>query len=222
MDKSWLKIAVFAVVAVVVLIGAKSFCTKAGDSLDAEKMREESERLAAAQERKLQEELIDAAKEVRSYTFGRIQYNGWQLVTAWFDEQRGWPNGHISGPDNGQLDFPVRLYALVVDGVPDGQPSSGVVYLDELTATDQAIPESTPTPPRSGTRSAQLPGPPTVGQTVGIGALLGCGLLLGVVLVTDWPEHVQGRIKRLFSSYRIPSRRRPGPIGPTGGRGCAC
>jgi tRNA A-37 threonylcarbamoyl transferase component Bud32 len=82
----------------------------------------------------------DSASEVRAYTFGRIQHTGWQLMTAWFDEGRGWPNGHISGPDNGQLDYPVRFQALVLDGVPDGRASSGVIYLDEIVVTDEPLP----------------------------------------------------------------------------------
>jgi uncharacterized protein YraI len=75
----------------------------------------------------------DAAGEVRAYTFGQILHSGWQQMTARFDDSRGWPNGTISGPDNGRLDFPVRLAALVLDGVPDGAASSGVIYLDEMT-----------------------------------------------------------------------------------------
>jgi hypothetical protein len=91
----------------------------------------------------------DAASEVRAYTFGRVQHYGWQLMTTWFDDQRGWPNGHISGSDNGQLDLPVRLYALVLDGVPDGQSSNGVIYLDEITATDQPISAAIPSSDRA-------------------------------------------------------------------------
>ena len=59
---------------------------------------------------------------------------------------RGWPNGHISGPDDGRLSYPAKLYALILDGVPDAQASSGVIYLDDFFSTQDAIPKSQPTP----------------------------------------------------------------------------
>ncbi len=100
--------------------------------------------------------LRDAGGERRSYTFGPVGQAGWQQMTAWFDDARGWPNGHIDGPDNGQVDFPVSLNALVLDGVPDGQASRGVIYVDEMattvepiarpTASPTAPPEASPTP----------------------------------------------------------------------------
>ncbi len=79
--------------------------------------------------------LSDANGEVRAYSFGRINHQGWQQMTAWFDDQAGWPNGHISGPDNGRLDSSAALYGLVLDGVPDGQASRGTIYVDEVFVT---------------------------------------------------------------------------------------
>jgi hypothetical protein len=76
----------------------------------------------------------DAAGEVRQYTFGQVSHHGWQQMTARFDDTSPWPTAHISGPDDGKLSYPVRLSALVLDGVPDGQASSGVIYLDDVTA----------------------------------------------------------------------------------------
>lgn len=87
----------------------------------------------------------DAAGEVRAYTFGQIKHQGWQQMTAWLDETRGWPNGHISGADDGRLTYPAHLYAVVLDGVPDGQGSSGAIYLDDLFSTQDSIPAAAPT-----------------------------------------------------------------------------
>lgn len=87
----------------------------------------------------------DADGEVRSYTFGQVQHRGWQQMIAWFDEKRSWPNGHISGPDDSKLRYPASLYALVLDGVPDGQASTGVIFLDEMFSTQDAIPTANPT-----------------------------------------------------------------------------
>jgi hypothetical protein len=78
--------------------------------------------------------------EVRAYTFGQINHTGWQQMTAWLNDVRSWPNGHISGLDNGKLDFPARLYALVLDGVPDGVASRGAIFLDDIGVTAGAAP----------------------------------------------------------------------------------
>lgn len=133
--------------------------------------------------------LQDSAGEARAYTFGQVTHIGWQQMTAWFDDARGWPNGNISGSDNGRLDYPARLIALVLDGVPDGAASSGVIYLDDLVAVQEAMPVPTappaPSPPPSGgaTSGALLPGAPVPGQTAGVGGLLGLGALLGFWLM---------------------------------------
>lgn len=96
----------------------------------------------------------DSAGEVRQYTFGRIYHTGWQLVSAPFDEGRGWPNSHISGSDNGALDYPVSFYAFLLDGVPDGAASTGTIYIDDVLTSHQAAPEATTAP---ATGSAYLP-----------------------------------------------------------------
>jgi len=88
----------------------------------------------------------DATDEVRQYTFGRITHSGWQQMVAPFDESRGWPNSHISGSDDGKLTYPVSLRGLVLDGVPDGQASSGVIYLDDIATSAQPV-ASGPAPP---------------------------------------------------------------------------
>ena len=102
----------------------------------------------------------DSAGEVRQYTFGQIKHEGWQQMTAWLDEERGWPNGHISGTDNARLDFPVSFHAFVLDAVPDEQASDGAIYLDEVLATDQPIAAATPAAADqacSGPRRLRLP-----------------------------------------------------------------
>jgi len=102
--------------------------------------------------------LQDATGEVRQYTFGRVNHQGWGQMTAWFDDSRGWPNGTISGSDNGRLDYPVSLYALLLDGVPDGQSSSGTIYLDDVAiTTDAIVAQATPAP----TQPTAAPGAPT-------------------------------------------------------------
>lgn len=101
----------------------------------------------------------DAAGEVRQYTFGRIDHQGWGQMTAWFDDARGWPNVSISGSDNGGLDHPTSLYALLVDGVPDGQASSGVIYLDDVATTSAAIVAEATAAPAEPTAAPDAPTP---------------------------------------------------------------
>ncbi len=89
----------------------------------------------------------DSAGEIRSFTFGRVAHTGsWQAMTAALDTSAPWPQGHISGTDNGRLDYPISLDAFVFDGVPDkGGPFSGVIYLDDLV-TGEAPPAAAATP----------------------------------------------------------------------------
>ena len=137
----------------------------------------------------------DKDGEVRAYTFGQVSHIGWQIMTAWFDDTKDWPNGHISGADNGSLDYPVRLFALVLDGVRDGVASNGIIHIDDLMATQEAIPVSAPVPPppapptpAPATRAATLPGTPGTGQATKMGSLRAFGLLMGVWLVADRPR----------------------------------
>lgn len=136
----------------------------------------------------------DSGGEVRSYTFGRVSHSGWAPMTAWFDDQAGWPNGHISGKDNGRLDPPLTLTALVLDGVPDGQASRGAIYIDEVVTTQEAIAQPTPTPasppPPTTTSSATLTKPPSAAQLAGLSGWLGIGAVLSLALAADrrrWP-----------------------------------
>lgn len=143
----------------------------------------------------------DNAGERRAYSFGQVSHTGWQQMTAWLDDSRGWPNGNIGGSDNGRLDYPANLAAVVFDGVPDGQASSGVIYLDEMLTTQAALTPPTPTPASvpvaptvPATRSAVLPDAPGTAQTAKVGGLLGFGALLGSWLVVERPR--AGRRRR--------------------------
>ncbi len=77
----------------------------------------------------------DNQGEVRQFTFGQVQHSGWQAMTARLDVTAPWPQGQISRAGDGKLDYPIKLYALVLDGVPDGTASAGTIYLDDLSVT---------------------------------------------------------------------------------------
>ncbi len=123
----------------------------------------------------------DSAGEVRQYTFGRIYHTGWQRMSAPFDEGRGWPNVHISGPDNGGLDYPVSFFALLFDGVPDGAASTGTVYIDDILTSFEAAPAPTATS-APGTGSAYRPSTSPPLRAGGTGGIVALALLAGFIV----------------------------------------
>lgn len=74
----------------------------------------------------------DAGGEVWQFTFGQINHTGWQQMNAYLGVPQSWPSGHVSGPANGIVDYPVDFQALVLDDAPDTYAGSGVIYIDEL------------------------------------------------------------------------------------------
>ncbi len=94
----------------------------------------------------------DAAGEVRAFTFGRVQHSGWQQMTAALDTTLPWPQGHVSGPDNGQLDPPLKFTSFVLDAEPVGA-AKGVIYVDDL-GTGEA--SSSPAQPATGEGAAPV------------------------------------------------------------------
>jgi hypothetical protein len=74
----------------------------------------------------------DAEGETWQFTFGQVKHSGWQQMVAWLDTGADWPAGHIDGPSNGALDYPIDFRALVLDDVPDSYTGSGVLFVDDL------------------------------------------------------------------------------------------
>lgn len=155
----------------------------------------------------------DSAGEVRSFTLGRISHSGeWQAMTAALDTSAPWPQGNISGPDNGRLDYPISLDAFVLDGVPDkGGPFSGIIYLDDLSASE--APPAAAVTPTNQTLVVAPPGPPpAAGPPTG---------LSGRIVYTSnsggrpgiWVLDVASKNTRLlFPNARQPDIRRDGRV----------
>ncbi len=82
----------------------------------------------------------DSQGEVRQFPLGRILHtDSWQPMVSTLDPAAPWPQVHISGPDNGVVDYPVSLYGLVLDA--EGSPAkSGQIFIDELTVSDSPVP----------------------------------------------------------------------------------
>jgi hypothetical protein len=89
----------------------------------------------------------DADGQVWSVHLGPVGLGSWQKLVGTIDPNRSWPSGHVSGPDNGQIDYPVRFYGIVLDR-PDTGPRTGQVYIDDILFSDSAAlePDTTQTP----------------------------------------------------------------------------
>ena len=76
----------------------------------------------------------DAQGETWQSTFGQVNHTGWQQMTALIQAGQPWPWGHIDGPGNGMVDYPIAFRGLVLDDVPDSCACSGIIYIDDITA----------------------------------------------------------------------------------------
>lgn len=100
----------------------------------------------------------DANGSIWQFTFGQVDFTGWRQLTAPLKVDAGWPNGLVSGNQAAGLVYPLKFYALVVDGAPDDKPIRGSIAVDDLYAggqptgqvagqtTNQAV-AATPVPP---------------------------------------------------------------------------
>ena len=86
-------------------------------------------------------------------------------MTAALDISLPWPQGHVSGPDNGPSDVPIRVVRFMLDAEPVGA-AKGMIYLDDLGAGEAPAPSAT-RPPDSG--AATLQSNPAATTGVGLG-----------------------------------------------------
>jgi hypothetical protein len=76
----------------------------------------------------------DTDGELWSVALGRVGSAGWQQLVGYLAPDLEWPSGHIAGPDNGRVDYPVRFDSIVLDR-PGAGPLTGRLYIDEITAS---------------------------------------------------------------------------------------
>lgn len=76
----------------------------------------------------------DARGQLWQFTFGRINHTGWRTMTAPFDLGLDWPNQAVGAAKTNAPIYPLRFYALVLDGHASDQAFQGVIYLDDLEA----------------------------------------------------------------------------------------
>jgi serine/threonine protein kinase len=99
--------------------------------------------------------------------FGRVTHTGWRQMTGHINIDQAWPWTHIGGPNNGQVDYPIRFRAFVLDDYPDIFIGQGTIYLDDLTAVTLS---GTPIPTSSSggaTSPAETPAAPPPSGSVG-------------------------------------------------------
>lgn len=99
----------------------------------------------------------DAQNQIWSVHLGKVGGAGWQQMAGYVDATLPWPSGHISGPDNKTIDYPIRFYALVLDRV--GGPQTGQIYIDDISAWQGATPTASPPPPPSSGSPTATPAP---------------------------------------------------------------
>jgi hypothetical protein len=95
----------------------------------------------------------DKAGQVWQVPLGTVSSTGWQQMIGVLYAGQPWPWAHISGPDNGAIDYPVSFVALVLDDKPDTYSGSGTIYVDDLRADPDSI--AAGLPPSGGSISAE-------------------------------------------------------------------
>jgi eukaryotic-like serine/threonine-protein kinase len=109
----------------------------------------------------------DSGGQTWQVPFGRVTHTGWRQMTGHINTDQAWPWTHISGPNNEQVDYPIRFRAFVLDDYPDTFVGQGVIYLDDLTAVTIS---GTPIPTSSSggaTSPAETPAAPPPSGSVG-------------------------------------------------------
>jgi serine/threonine-protein kinase len=154
----------------------------------------------------------DSQGEVRQFTFGQIRHSGsWQPMAVSLDVKAPWPQGHIRGPDNGRLDYPISFDGLVLDVVPRAGVStySGAIYVDDLTTGGVAAPGQTAAPAATGSPTTPLAAPAPSGPLGGrIVYTAGNGATTDVVIL----DVASKGSRRLFPNARQPDIRKDGRV----------
>ncbi len=109
----------------------------------------------------------DSGGQVWQVPLGRVGGTGWRQMVGYIATGQEWPWQSVSGTDNGQVDYPIQFYALVLDDGADTFTGSGTIYVDDITVwrsehmptpavtqpsqtgTPSALPTSAPLPPGS-------------------------------------------------------------------------
>jgi serine/threonine protein kinase len=105
----------------------------------------------------------DNQNEIWSVHLGKVSSSGWRQMAGRLDASLDWPSGHISGPENGVVDYPITFYGLVLDRTGSG-PRSGQIFIDDISvwrsggaATPTSPAPAPTTPATAGPTSTPMP-----------------------------------------------------------------
>jgi len=110
--------------------------------------------------------IIDQAGETWQVPLGRITHKGWKEMEGTIATGQAWPWIHISGPDNGAVDYPIRFRGLVLDDLNPDYTGSGTIYLDDLSVATDASVVSAGTGATPEAQSTATTVAPSVGQLI--------------------------------------------------------
>ena len=100
----------------------------------------------------------DSGGQVWQVPLGRIGSVGWKQMFGTIAAGQAWPWAHVSGPDNGKVDYPISFYGLVLDDNPDGYTGRGTIYVDDIAFGQTAIAATSgPTPAARATTPVPAP-----------------------------------------------------------------
>jgi serine/threonine protein kinase len=104
--------------------------------------------------------LKDNAGQTWAMSFGQVKHTGWEQMTAFLSPDQPWPSSHISGPNNGEIDYPISFQALTLDDGSDTFSGHGTIYIDDLASSTGATPPTaTPAPVASSGGGSSLTKP---------------------------------------------------------------
>lgn len=95
--------------------------------------------------------IADSAGQTWQLPMGQVHHTGWQRMVGRLDTNQSWPWTHISGPNNGRIDYPLTFRGIVFDDYSHAYVGSGTIFLDDieaalLSATATPNPTNTPHP----------------------------------------------------------------------------
>jgi len=78
--------------------------------------------------------IVDDDGQTWQIPMGNVTHTGWKQMTGRIDVDQKWPWTHISGPDNGRVDYPITFRAFVLDDYSASYSGSGEIFIDDLSA----------------------------------------------------------------------------------------
>ena len=100
----------------------------------------------------------DAKGEVWSIHLGKANHTGWKKLKGDIAPDLPWPSGHVFGPENDKIDYPIRFYGIVLDR-PGSGSTEGEIYFDNIAfvrvGETSAEPDTTSTVDNGGDGTVQ-------------------------------------------------------------------